>query len=241
MKKLILKITFLVLVICFSPFSLNSKDIVILKVYTFNRPPLYIVKNNKFSGILVEKTRKILDKAGINYKFISMPPSRILHTLQSDKNACSIGWLKTEKREKVFIFSKPIYSESDYFVIATRKNMKVGFKEALNNTHFAIALIKGFSYGKDLDEMLKNSKIKKFYIPNPDPEKLLLMIENNRVDFAVLCKEEGNFLLGKEDFKKTIKLIHIQKKIVIKRYIIFSKKTDKQIIDRINKAIEQLN
>ena len=241
MKTLSVKTILLIFVFYLTSFPLRSENIVILKVYTFNRPPLYTVKNNKFSGTLVDKTRKIFDKAGISYKFVQMPPKRILYKLTKEKNACSIGWFKTKEREKLFIYSKPICSESDYFIIAAKKSLNADFTHILKSPLFSIALVNGFSYGDEIDNMLKNSKIKKFYVPDADARKLLLMIKNNRVDLAILSKEEAEFFLNKDGLKNDIKLIPFREKIIIKRYIILKKKTDKKIIERINKAIEQLN
>ena len=240
MEKFTFKVTFALLILFTLSLQGKSKNTVILKVYTFNRPPLYIVKNNTFSGILVEKTRKILDKAGVSYKFIAMPPARILKTLRRERNACSIGWFKTKEREKLFIYSKPICSQSDYFVVAARKNLNSNFSKIIKSPLFSIALVNGFSYGEEIDNMLKNSKIRKFYIPNPDAKKLLLLVKSKRVDFAILSQEEAQFHLKQDGFKNDIKLIPFKKKTTIKRYIIFSKKTDRRIIEKINRAIEDL-
>ncbi len=240
-----IKKTAIIALVFFNLIFLNSlcknRDIVILNVYTFNRPPLYIVQKNRFSGILIEKARKIFDQAGINYKFIEIPPARILNHLSKEKNACSIGWFKTPKRQKRFIFSKPIYSENSPFVFVIRKNLKINPEKALNFSSFSIVLVKGFSYGETIDKKLSKSKIKKFYVPKADGRKILLILKNKRADISILTRKEAQFLVKKSEFKDSIKIIPFNEKTAIYRYIIFSKKTDKTIIEKINKAIEELN
>ena len=243
MKKIKKRIFFLAVYIFVNVFLSFGKteNLIILKVYTFNRPPLYIVSNNNFSGTLVEKAKKIFEKAGISYKFIEMPPARILHYLSKEKNACSIGWFKTEERENRFIYSKPIHIESQCFIMATRKNLNVEPEKILNSPLFSIALVKGFYYGDEINNILKNSKIRKFYVPKPDAEKLLLMVKNRRVDLAIISKEEAQFLLKKKGFQNSIKLYPFKENIKVKRYIIFSKQTDREIIEKINRAIGEVN
>ena len=241
MKRIaLLIISIIIISFVFVASSREYGKLIILKVYIFNRPPLYVVKNNKFSGTLVEKTKKILDKAMLSYKFINMPPARILHELQRESNACSIGWFNTARREKKFIYSKPIYSESNYFLIAVRAGFSHDSKEVLNSPRNTIALIKGFSYGENIDKLLSKSKIKKFYVLKPDAEKLLLMVKNKRVDATIISKEEADYLFKKDDFSEELDLLEFKEKFTIKRYLIFSRKTDKQIIEKINQAIEKL-
>ncbi|BBB33276.1 polar amino acid transport system substrate-binding protein [Thermotomaculum hydrothermale] len=237
LKTSLLAIFFLVFL---SLFQAKSKDIKVLKVYTFNRPPLYIVKGNKFFGILVEKIKKILDKAKINYKFIEMPPARILHQLKIEVNACSIGWLKNKEREKSYIYSKPFFIENNYFIIVMRKNLNPEYKNLFKSPFFTIALVKGFSYGDEIDKLLANSKIKKFRIPNANAKMLLKMVKNNRVDMTIVSREEAEAFLKDSEFENSIKLIPFNERNCIKRYIIFSKKTDRDIIKRINNAIDDL-
>ena len=211
-----------------------------LKVYVFHRPPLYIVKPNGYSGILVEKAKKIFKKAGIDYSFITMPPARILNTLEKEKNACSIGWLKTKEREKRFVFSKPIYVKNDFFVFAVRKDFDKNIKMLLNSPKYTILLVRGFSYGEQIDKLLKQSKAKKFRTLS-NAKNLLLMVKNRRGDCAIISKDEADFWLKDPAFKNSIKLIPFKEKNKIKRYLIFSKQTDRKIIEKINRAIEEAN
>jgi len=210
-----------------------------LKVYLFHRPPFYIAKPHGYSGILVEKAKEIFKKAGIDYSFITMPPARILNTLEKEKNACSIGWLKTKEREKKFIFSKPIYIEDNFFVFAVRKDFNKDIKSLLDSPKNTILLVRGFSYGENIDKLLRQSKIRKFWTVSC-ARNLLLMVKNRRGDCTIISKDEADFWLKDPIFKDSIKLIPFKQKKKIKRYLIFSKYTDKKIIEKINKAIEDL-
>ncbi len=210
-----------------------------LKVYIFHRPPLYIAKGNKIGGIIVDISKQIFEKAGIKYRFIVYPPKRILITLKREKNACSLGWFKTKPREENYVFSKPIYCEGKTLFLVARKNSPNNPKFILNSPRKSIVLIQGFSYGESVDKLLRKSPVKKLKITG-STKQLLLIVLNKRADCTILSKNEVKRYFDKYPlFSKKLKAIPLSEKEEIHRYIIFSKNTDKEIIEKINKAIEE--
>jgi hypothetical protein len=97
-----------------------------LNVSYFERPPYYLTTPaGDASGFLVEKTKKILQAANVNARFISLKPNKIIFIIKhANLPHCSIGWFKKPEREAFAKFTKPIYQDRPLVLLKTKLNKK---------------------------------------------------------------------------------------------------------------------
>ncbi len=217
----------------------------ILKVYYFERMPYYYTdKNGIPKGIIIDRMKKILEKAKIKYSLQSLPVKRILLLLEEDCYACSPGWFKTEERLRKFKYTLPIF-QSKKFVGIFNKNINIKDNISLRNlfaSNYKLGLIDGFNYGPIIEKYLKKYKPKIIRI-STKPNNLIKMVALKRIDYTFFSLEQAKeFLRLHPDFGKNLKIISIKEiSSGIKRYIICSKKVNEKLIIKMNKAIKELN
>ncbi len=218
-----------------------------LKVFYIERPPYYYTENLHARGILVDRTRRVLAKAGIDAVFVPMPPKRILHILKiNSEKACSIGWFKTKERKGFARFSLPIY-ENRPLVLLARKDTAaqisphgrpVGLKRVFLHKSLVMGRVAGFSYGGYVDRIMKQHAGFRFERA-PNQKDLIRMLASGRISYLLVAPEEVDTLLEQTNLPRVkFDVIHLSDiPRGNKRYLIFDKSVDQKTIDRINRAI----
>ena len=215
-----------------------------LDIYYFEYPPYYHkLENGQASGIIVDLARKILASAQVEAKFHFVPAKRILHEIQSDHPAASLGWFKTSEREQFAHFSLPIYVNRPAEVFLLRENEHKfrpydSLEGLLQSGHFFFGSVQGFSEGPRLDAMLARYEHKTMQVAT-DTIRLLKMLESKRFDFMLLRPEEVDVLLQAAQTTKDKFMLRAMIDIPQGnlRYIMYSKAVDQDIIRRIDQAI----
>lgn len=222
--------------------SVETKQV--LKVYYFHRPPYYMKLNDgNASGFLVEITRMIFNAAEIPFVFVDIPPKRILKNIAQVEYSCAVGWFKTAERETFARFSDPIYQDMPVKIILRRSSSSMfSEKPALTEilgSGLMLGVIDGFSYGSVVDEAIFRLKPSMYAISN-EAEKLVKMIQSERIDYAFMTPEEANYILQKDSAMKAELLIMEMADELIgnSRYLIFSTGVEPEIVDRVNKSIK---
>lgn len=215
-----------------------------LDIYYFEYPPYYHqLENGQASGIIVDLARKILDSAQVEAKFHFVPAKRILHEIQSNRPAASLGWFKTPARQQFANFSLPIYVNRPAEVFLLRENEHKfrpydSLEGLLQSGHFFLGSVQGFSEGPRLDAMLAKYEHKTVQVAT-DTVRLLKMLESRRFDFMLLRPEEVDVLL--QEAQTTRDKFMLRAMIDIPqgnlRYIMYSKAVDQNLIRRIDQAI----
>ena len=228
--------------LCFSGISpaLAAEPVQILY---FHRPPLYIHQDGRPpTGILIELTRKILQTAKINHRFVNMPSRRILDTIERGGNYCSPGWFKNPNRERYAVFSLPIYRDSPLVLLVNKDKSnllpdEVALEKALT-AGLRLGVITGFSYGAWADRIIQQIR------PNLETvtaaqKSLLSMLSLGRCDLMLMNMDEANWVM--RNYR------HLSQLLVMKnlsdapaanlRYLLFSLDVNPGVIKRINAAI----
>ena len=218
-----------------------------LSILYFNRPPLYVaLPGGRAGGLLLEKVERIFRRAQVPYLTREVPVKRILDELKWGKNACGIGWFKTSEREAYAIFSEPVARDHPYSLVINRRkaealpprpDLEMVLARGLN-----MGMVDGFTYGPLVDDLVAKLR--------PATTKatgstfnLLGMIALGRCDFTLADTLEAAWLLGRD--------LQLASKLEIRplasappgnlRHIMFSKKVDPAVIERINRAIAEIN
>jgi len=215
-----------------------------LDIYYFEYPPYYHqLENGQPSGIIVDLAHKILASAQVEAKFHFVPAKRILHEIQSDRPAASLGWFKTSERQQFANFSLPIYANRPAEVFLLRENEHKfrpydSLEGLLQSGQFFLGRVQGLSEGPRLDAMLAKYEHKPVQVA-ADTVRLLQMLESRRFDFMLLPPEEVDVLLHAAQTSKDKFMLRAMNDIPQGnlRHIMYSKAVDQDLVRRIDQAI----
>lgn len=230
-----LKFTILFFVIFEFLFSIN------IKTAAQNSSPKFFLNpsKQKVIGICVDVMRAI-EKIDPSIKFLGdqnfMPLSRIERDLEEGTLDCFVGFIKNEEREKKYIYIDiPIYYVKD--ILISRKDDKIEIKnlediKKLNDNKILMVLgvgqVQKFkSQGYNIDDGGKTL------------EDNLKKLMSNRGRFMYQSEIEMLEAIRKMKLEDRVKIHPIESEIS-GRYIAFSKKTPRETIIKVTKALEQL-
>lgn len=199
-----------------------------IAVYYYERPPFYYTdESGKAAGILVDKVRQ-LGSAPFKIDFKLFPPKRQLIAIQTnDKNVCGLGWFKTEDRQKIGVFSAPIFTDSPLGIMI-HKNF--GFKEKISvetifkNPKFELLKKNSFKYSDAIEE--SEQKLKpKTYIVSSSISSMVDMISKREKYYTFMDEVEAQHLFStKPELKEMLLFIPIiEAKQGNRRYLFCSK------------------
>lgn len=218
-----------------------------ITVYYIHRPPYYINTGNITpSGFIINIGIMIFKQAGLSCQFVELPPKRILQEIRQQEYACSIGWFKNPERMVFAAFSQPIY-QNQPTIMVMRQGYEYGLPakptlQQVMESPLVLGVINGFSYGSKIDDAISRFK-PSIYGISGDSENLLKMISMNRLDYVFMAPEEANFFISRDFLLKSgLQIVAIADEPEGNyRYIMFSKGVPRQIIDRIDAAIEVIH
>ncbi len=209
------------------------------------KPPYSYTEHGVQKGFLLERTRQILDKARVQASFEIMPPKRIFAEIEADTRAiCSFGWYKTPEREKYALYTRSIHKDRPHILLAApASTAAIGrhatLKNLLADNSLTLALVDGTSYGPELDKMIASfpGKIDRALI---SPLQVARKIAANRADFMFIDQDDYEYMLATEpEFKKNrlVKISFPDMPPGLLRYILCSRKTGNNLIERLNAGI----
>lgn len=213
-----------------------------------DKPPYSYVENGIQRGFLLERTKRILDRAGVKAQFIDLPPKRIFLEIQNNTEAiCSFGWYKIPEREKYAKFSPPIHQDRPHVVLASahaaaeiRKHRSL--KTLMADADLTLAVVDGVSYGPELDEMIRHfagTLDRSLISPIQVAKKLAL----NRADFMFIDQEDLEYLMSSNPELSKAGLVRLEYPDLppgLKRYILCSQQVSDQTMARIGQAISRV-
>jgi polar amino acid transport system substrate-binding protein len=212
-------------------------------VHYHERPPYYVTGPLGVYGLCVDPVKKAFVAAGIPVNWVKTPAARQLELLKfNGADTCIIGWFKNTDRERYAVFSHYIYQDRPAVALARADNPHLVSRRPLAQTleNRAVVLLRkqGYSYGQFIDDMIGR------YHPNQKTTTaenigMLKIIHEGLADYFFISEEEAMDLvetsgLLADDFK----LVHfVDVPSGNRRYLLFSKKMDKDIIEKVNAAI----
>lgn len=216
----------------------------LLMVYT-DKPPYSFLDKGVEKGFLLERTRRVLSRAGIESKFREMPPKRILLEIQNNEQAiCSFGWYKLAEREKYAFFSAPLHQDRPQAVLAGRRSAAAvqrhaTLKQLMADGTLILATADGFSYGQELDSMIA---VFPGRIDRTVQTELQVArkIAAKRADFMFIDQEDYDYLIASDADFRSNDLVRIEYPDMppgLKRYILCSQKVGADVMRRINASI----
>jgi len=243
-------VSLVVLLIVFPVLSFGAGegvDTPSLTVYYLEFPPYYYTNSDGVpDGFLLKKTTEILRRVGFAPSYQSMPAKRILQSMRTETPLCSIGWFKTLKREKFAKFSRQIYKNEPLEILYLKKNDKafIGvqtFAQLMENRSITLGLLDGYSLGSVVDHLIEKGNAQSDVVVGGYPQ-LVRMLAIERFSYIIVAPEEIDVLIEKNHLRRDLfackKLVDIP--AGNSRFLMFSRGVSKEIVIRVNRAIESM-
>lgn len=214
-----------------------------LPLYYFDRPP-YAQKASRgddVTGLTATPAAQAFRAAGLEFRWTLLPTVRQLVTLKDSLvPACAVGWFKNPERELQFKFSKPIYRDRPTVALA-RSNFHAlapTLIDTLRQPGLSVLVKDGFSYGSLIDGMLQHTRPERV-VTSVESAAMVSMIAAQRASFMFAAEEEANYLVEQAGVPlSALKLVRFADVPPgERRYILCSKATPDELIERLNKAI----
>jgi polar amino acid transport system substrate-binding protein len=198
----------------------------------------WVSEKFKKNGVAIDMITSILKSQGIESKVTFYPWKRAYNLAKKGKFNATAVWFKTKDRKRLFNFSNEIFSTQD--VLIYKKGKKIKFNNFDDLKNYKIALTRGYSYGKDIDNMVKNKEIKVKWV-NSDLLALKQIEKRDNFDIFICAKSVAKSLIAdnfKDDF---IFKFHPKPTVRNSLYFLVSKKSMNKtsIIESFNKGLQE--
>lgn len=235
MTKLFVSILF-----CVLSFSASAEALKLRTVSQDNSLVKYNVNNQMQLGICAEILKKI-EELVPTIKFVgtekNVPIQRIEQFLEKDEIDIFFCLLKTKDRERRFRYVDiPLYPVRNAVLVKANDpilNKKIKTLKDLKNE--GVILV---NKGSALIDDLKKSGVK-YSDGGKDDAQILELLDANRGRFFYGQDATLKFMLKEKKDKDNYRIIVIPEKKIY-QYVVYSKKLDKKIVDKITVAIRKL-
>ncbi|MCF8074787.1 MAG: hypothetical protein K9K63_05505 [Desulfotignum sp.] len=207
------------------------------------RPPYYVTGPLGIYGLCVDPVKKALLAANVRADWVKMPAARQLDMVRFKvKNTCAIGWFKNPDREKYAVYSSAIYRDKPMIALARADNFRLVsgrlLAQTLGNQEVILLRKNGYSYGRFIDEMILTLDPRQ-KMTAAENIGMLKLVHDGLADYFFISQEEALELVQSSGLlSDNFKLIRFSDMPGgNQRYLLFSKATDKAIIDRVDAAI----
>lgn len=220
-----------------TPLSIEYRD----------KPPYSYTLDGKPAGFLMERTARLLKRAGIEARYAEVPIRRTLLNLQGNQTAlCSPGLYKNPEREGFARFSLPIHRDKPHVVLANaaaaaqiRAIPRIA--QLFADASLQPGLLEGVSYGVQLDQFLA-AATRPALRAQLSPLQLARMVGARRVDYMLIDEEDLNWLRKDPEFTP-LPLVRIEFADMPRgelRYLACSMQVTPHTMDKLNQTIREL-
>ena len=212
-----------------------------------DKPPYSYTVDGKPAGFLMERTARLLKRAGIEVRYAEVPIRRTLLNLQGNQAPlCSPGLYKIPEREAFARFSLPIHRDRPHVVLANagaaaQIRALPKLSQLFADPTLQPGLLDGVSYGQQLDLALA-STAKPAIRAQLTPLQLARMVGARRMDYMLIDEEDLAWLRKDAEFTP-LPLVRIDFADMPRgqlRYLACSQQVSPQVMDRLNQAIRDL-
>lgn len=212
-----------------------------------DKPPYSYTEAGRPAGFLMERTIRLLKRAGIQASYAEVPIRRTLMNLQGNQVAmCSPGLYKIPEREVYARFSLPIHRDRPHVVlahasVAARIRALPRVAQLFADPGLQPGVLDGVSYGQQLDQFLAGSA-RPVLRAQLTPLQLARMVAARRADYMLIDEEDLAWLRKEPEFTP-LPLVRIDFADMPRgqlRYLGCSQQVTPQTMDKLNQAIREL-
>lgn len=198
--------------------------------------PYFARQNPDKLGIMGDIVTRAAERANLNIRLNpSIPWKRILFNLRYGKLDIIAGALRTQQREKQFLFSSPVhFAELRVFV---RKDRSFDFNQISDLIGRSGGKVRGMSLGQEAEDYAFENLI---IDDVPSPKSLFQMVAGGRLDYGIFYWSTGKQEIEKNNLSSIIDILPyaLSKEGL---YIAFSKNSQCQAkISQLNNEIQRM-
>lgn len=218
-----------------------------LLISYIEKPPYYYTDAQGVPrGFLIERIRQVMAEIRLEIRLESRPPNRAVQELKtSQEMQCSLGWFKTDDRERFARFTLPLYFDRPLIAVtvpARASDLKKagGLAGLLALPGVRVGAVAGYSYGDTVDRQL--AALGERTDRGPSPSSNLAKLVAGRFDLALFNTEDLDYLVSQSpELGSSIVRLELPDVPPGKaRYLMCSLGVDTALISRVNQAISQL-
>ncbi len=217
--------------------TLNANDTV--RISNGEWPPFFSKDLTKY-GVTSHIVQEAFALENIQVKYEWYPWKRALHLARVGELNASIGWSKTEKREKDFLFSDIIINGNVVFFYL--KSQSFDWYNFDDLKDIRIGSILDYQYGTKMQEIKNLEGTDIFEVV--DEKKLFQMLLKGRFHVIIINLDVGYGILNKYFSKEKVNSITYHKKVFHneKLRLLFSNeiKENKVLLKKFNKGLQRL-
>ena len=215
-----------------------------VQVLYSERPP-YLLSSAEGGpgGLTAAPATRAFKQAGIPALWLNLPTNRQLLTIRDSKlPSCAIGWFRTPEREHYARFSRPIYHDKDWTVLAHSSLAEQGatsLRELMQHKDVRILVKDNYSYGSELDKLLARTN-PMLAVSTAPTSKMVQSISMGAADMMFISEEEGSYIMEHHPAQQTrhLRLLHFKDlPHGGERYLMCNKAVPEAYMDRLNSAL----
>lgn len=211
-----------------------------------DKPPLMHTVQQRPAGILLDKTRAIMERARIHASFQEVPLKRIVKNIQSnEQRLCSPGWYKLPERERFARFSLPMHQDRPHVVLsapAMRSAVQAhaNLRALLADARLKLSVVSGVSYGPELDALIAASAQVPMQV-SVTPLQLARMVLAGRADYMFLDEDDLRYFQQQGELSAEAAGLSLSDMPAgLQRHLMCSMAVEPASLARINQAIREL-
>lgn len=213
-------------------------------IATYSERPPYLLQaaGGPPGGLTGAPAAAAFQAAGIDVVWSQLPTNRQLAMIKDPAaRSCALGWFRTPERELYSKFTKAIYRDKDWVLLA-RADYAAGeditLETLLQRPNTRVLVKDNYSYGAHIDAMMARLK-PNVVVTTSSPAQMMQSLSAGVVDFTYASQEEAQYLLALGG--EAAKHLHMLKPRDMprggERYIMCGKGVPDEVIARLNKVI----
>lgn len=205
------------------------------------RPYQFKESDGSVKGLDVEIVRAVFKRLGQDIDLVELPWKRHVNNIKDGRTDIAASASKTTEREEFASFSDPYRTESVVMYIRKEDNGKYKFKKLKDiiGTNFSLAVVRGYYYGEEFEELMKTPEFQKHVQEVNDNQLAQRQLVRKRVDGFLEDPIAATIELRAEGiYDEVMEHMPIYSDDI---YVMFSKKsTSEDLIKKFNESLAQI-
>ena len=210
-----------------------------------DRPGFAQLVSGAPQGAFLPAAYNAVQSSSVPAEWESLPQKRLFDEVKENPNFCAVGIYKTPERATFAKFSEPFYQDRPFVVLTTKDHESqvrahADMKSLLLDDKIKLGIIEGFSYGNEIDTLIKqNSKaVDAAIIPI---DKLIAKLSLGRIDYMLGAPEEIDLSIKRAgvDPSDMVKIEMAATPAGAPRHFMCHKDVSDDVIASLNKGIKK--
>lgn len=211
-----------------------------------DKAPYHYMENGVEQGFLLKRARQVFDSADVPSRFVEEPAKRIWSNFAGGASSyCSIGWYKLPERETLVQFSEPFHTDRPHTLLVAPDAVRqvrshASLASLLTDRGLTLGVVDGVSYGPEIDGMIRNTQ-NQVDRKTVTPALMTRSVAAGRVSFMFIDRDDYEYVRERDEaMRAAVQIDFSDMPRGLNRYIVCSKDVPREVMARLNRAIEKL-